>query len=249
MKRFAVLSDIHANSWALEAVLEDSDKRRVDEYWNLGDSLYGPLQPRKTFEILSKYPMLTVSGNEDRLIYEINENDLVKTPTLEFVKEELNQEAIEWLKKLPKFTVYNKRVFLCHGSPYEDTTYLLEDVKKGYPRIRSDKEIMELLVNQNYPLILCGHSHLPQSVHLENGQLVVNPGSVGLQAYSDDLPASHEMENCTNMASYSVIEETPTGWIVQFIRVPYNHEAAASKAKSLHREDWAHAILKGRVDQ
>ena len=48
MNRIAVLSDIHGNRWALEAVLEDIERNPVDAVLNLGDVLYGPLDPGGT---------------------------------------------------------------------------------------------------------------------------------------------------------------------------------------------------------
>ncbi len=47
-QRIALLADIHATVWALEAVLADVRKQGVDLSWNLGDILHGPLKPRAT---------------------------------------------------------------------------------------------------------------------------------------------------------------------------------------------------------
>jgi predicted phosphodiesterase len=49
---FGVIADIHGNAWALEAVISDAHRRGVSEFVNLGDGLYGPRAPRKTFELL-----------------------------------------------------------------------------------------------------------------------------------------------------------------------------------------------------
>lgn len=49
--RIAVLSDIHGNFWVLQAVLEDIKKRAITTIFNLGDSLYGPLDPAKSFQL------------------------------------------------------------------------------------------------------------------------------------------------------------------------------------------------------
>lgn len=48
----AILADVHANRWALDAVLDDIDRRGVDRLVNLGDSLYGPLDPAGTADRL-----------------------------------------------------------------------------------------------------------------------------------------------------------------------------------------------------
>ena len=66
--RVAVLSDIHGNRWALEAVLDDIRRRGIRDMVNLGDCLYGPLDPAGTARMLMGLDMPTVSGNEDRII-------------------------------------------------------------------------------------------------------------------------------------------------------------------------------------
>ncbi len=68
MGKFAVLSDIHSNVWALEAALEDVRKRGVDGIFNLGDILYGPLAPGLTFDLLQAEEVITIKGNQDRQI-------------------------------------------------------------------------------------------------------------------------------------------------------------------------------------
>ena len=66
-----ILADIHGNAWALEAVLGDAERRGVTEFVDLGDVLYGPLAPRRTFELLNKVNIaVRVRGNQDRLILE-----------------------------------------------------------------------------------------------------------------------------------------------------------------------------------
>ena len=64
----AVLADIHGNRWALEAVLEDIRRRGIREMVNLGDCLYGPLDPAGTARLLLELDMPAVRGNEDRIL-------------------------------------------------------------------------------------------------------------------------------------------------------------------------------------
>src|SRR5262245_48583803 len=61
--RIALLSDIHGNRWALEAVLEHAGRQRVDETWNLGDILSGPLDVAGTADLLMALDLPTVRGN------------------------------------------------------------------------------------------------------------------------------------------------------------------------------------------
>jgi len=81
---------------------------------------------------------------------------------------------------------------------------------------------------------------------LSSGQLIVNPGSVGLQAYTDEEPVHHSMENFTHHASYSIIEKVSSQWVVQNIKVPYDYQRAVNECKRRHRNDWVHFLSTGR---
>ena len=118
--KIGIIADIHANAWAIEAVLDDAKRRGITEFVDLGDVLYGPLQPRRTYDLFKNVDLRAgVQGNQDRLIYEpaaqIN-------PTLEFVVGDLGPEPIEWLRQLPKTIVFEDDIFLFHGTPANDTT-------------------------------------------------------------------------------------------------------------------------------
>lgn len=64
--RIAVLSDIHGNLSALQAVMRDISHRQVDVIVNLGDSLSGPLQPSETAAFLMAQPWVHLAGNHER---------------------------------------------------------------------------------------------------------------------------------------------------------------------------------------
>lgn len=247
--RFAALADIHGNIWALEAVLDHARRRGVTRYVNLGDVLYGPLQPQETFLRLQRETILaTVAGNEDRLIVDASKHEFAVNRTLSYVVEALSTESVDWLRQLRATAELDGDVLLCHGSPNDDTVYLLEEVSSGTALVRSDANVRRLLDRESHPLVLCGHSHLPRLVRLPEGRLVVNPGSVGLPAYEDDSPVVHRMEAGSPHASYAILERTADGWDVEFNRVTYNWEEAARCARSRGREDWARALPTGRVD-
>jgi predicted phosphodiesterase len=232
--RIAVLADIHTNVWALEAVLADVRKHGCDAVWNLGDILHGALRPRATYELLRAADVaLTIGGNQDR---ELDE----------WMIRDAGPEAIEWLGGLPATAVFEDEVLLCHGSPTDDMCYLLEDVSSGHPVVRHEGEIVELLGGASQAVIVCGHTHIPRLVRA-NGQMIVNPGSVGLAAYSDDSPLPHAMENYSPDASYAILEKTPAGWDATFRKVPYDTREAARTAAERGRRDWAYQITTGRV--
>ena len=95
---------------------------------------------------------------------------------------------------------------------------------------------------------LCGHSHLPRTVELPDGRLIINPGSVGLPAYSDTVAVlPHAMETGSPHARYAVIERADAGWRVEHVAVPYDWEAASLAAASNGRTDWAEWLRTGRA--
>lgn len=244
--KLALLSDIHSNVYALEAVLADALNNNVDYLVNLGDILYGPIAPKATYDLLKKHGFITIRGNQDRQIYEATSDEINSNPTMQFILEDLGQPPIDWMKSLPFDLQLNKDVYLCHGTPSNDLIYLLEDVTLGYAKLRTEKEIMHLLNGQQSKLICCGHTHTPRTVQLSNGQLIVNPGSVGLPAYTDDEPVVHSMENFCSQASYSIIEKGEFGWKNQQIKVPYDVQSAVDECKKRGRMDWVHFLLTGR---
>ncbi|MCU1259631.1 MAG: metallophosphoesterase [Bryobacterales bacterium] len=216
---FAVIADVHGNIWALEPVLADIRTRGITSIVNLGDHLSGALDPANTADLLMGLDIPSIRGNQDR--------DL----------RELKPEHAAWLTSLPALIEYPD-FLLCHGTPESDETYLLEDPF----RLRSMEQIARLLPTA-HRLVLCGHSHTTRLVTLADGRMILNPGSVGLPAYTDDQPVPHAMEAGSPHARYAIVEE---GRIEQ-VAVTYNWQAASEAARRNGRADWAHALLTGRA--
>ncbi|OGC07693.1 hypothetical protein A2V82_11055 [candidate division KSB1 bacterium RBG_16_48_16] len=82
---------------------------------------------------------------------------------------------------------------------------------------------------------------------MSDGRLAVNPGSVGLPAYSDDRPEPHKMESGSPHARYAVLSHTATGWMVEQLAIPYDWKKASEKARQNGRDDWAVWLESGRA--
>ena len=93
--------------------------------------------------------------------------------------------------------------------PETDLVYLCEELDGGPVRLASDRIIVGRLGGARHALVLSGHSHHPRTVRLSSGQLVVNAGSVGLQAFTAELPHPHHVENGSPHARFVVCERTP----------------------------------------
>ena len=244
--KIAVLADVHGNLWALEAVLNDIASLGVDRIVNLGDVCYGPLAPAETLSRVFEVSDIVVRGNQDRLLAEATAERRAANPTLEFTISEVGPAGADRLLHLPETDVICEDVLCCHGSPASDTDYLLEDISTGIPRLRDYGGIARDLGETSHKVVLCGHTHLPRVVPLSGGCLVVNPGSVGLPAYADDLPCPHVMETGSPEAVYAILDDEGGAWSADIRSVAYD-TAAAAAARSRGREDWARSLETGRA--
>jgi len=241
----AVLSDIHGNRWALEAVLKDLDQYEIEQIYNLGDSLYGPLDPVGTAEILMEMNILSVNGNEDYDIFDIPE-DLTDHPTLLYVRNQLYFHQIHWLKSIP-MKQHEGDFLLFHGTPTNVNDYLLYDITPAGKKLVPEEKLSGILSGVVGKIILCGHDHTPNLRHLPDGRMVINPGSVGLQAFSDDKPYPHSFAKGTPHARYCLLYHKEGNWHVDFRSVEYDWESAAQAAENNERPDWANWLRTGKI--
>jgi predicted phosphodiesterase len=231
----AVLSDVHGNVWALEAVLADIARRGVSLIVELGDSLDGPLEPRATADRLRSLDIPGIRGNGERSV--LDPARAARNRSAGFARAALAPGDLAWLADRPA-TRSIDGILLCHGTPRADDVYLLEEAQPEGQRLRAADAVVRLLADSPGRVVLCGHSHLPRSVVLPDGRLIVNPGSVGLPAYRDDEPP-HAMETGSPQARYALLERRDEGWRVELVAVPYNHQLAIDRARRNGREDWA----------
>ena len=242
--KIAILSDIHGNSWALESVLADIKQKGINKIYDLGDSLYGPLDPKGTFDLIKEWNINSICGNQDRYIVENIDKDH-ENKTLSFVLNELSVHATDWLQALPKERVIDDEIYLCHGTPNNDTEYLIEKIYSDYVGIKQFETIDKQLSGVKQKIVLCGHSHSPSIIETTE-KTIINPGSVGLPAYDDDLPLPHKIENHNMKARYCILDLTGN-LIIEQIAVSYDFEKAAERAEMNKRDDWAKWIRTGRA--
>ena len=260
--RWALVSDIHGNLAALDAVIQDMARRQVHQVINLGDTLSGPLLPMQTAQRLRALPWLHVAGNHERQLLTLplarqNQSDA-------FTSQQLATADKDWLAshadpcdpRLHRGEMWPERlgpdVALCHGSPRSDIEYLLETPVGEVALLATAEEIDERLDGRVPPhigLLACCHSHVPRSIRTASGLLIVNPGSVGLPAYDDDHPtpksSHHRIETGSPDARYAVVTRVDGHWISDLISVTYNAEPMAALAEQNDRPDWAHALRTG----
>ncbi len=242
MTSVAVLSDIHGNLAALEAVVADAERAGCTAFVNLGDILSGPLWPRETADYLMARDWPTLAGNHERQL--LTQAHDVMGASDRFTAAQLDDRHWRWLASLPPVLDYSADIFLCHGTPQSDLAYFLETVDPQDARAALPSEVEERLGAISHRLTLCGHTHMSRQMQLADGRSVANPGSVGLQAYDWDVPFPHVMENGDPKARYAIVH--PDG-VVELRALDYDHHAAIAKARREGREDWIAPLGRGQV--
>jgi len=127
--RALILSDIHANLEALEAVLAAAEGQ-YDEIWNLGDLVGYGGSPNQVVERIRPLQSLVVRGNHDRVCCGLTSangfNPVARTAAL-WTREALSETNLDWLKSLPQGPVEpdTAGILCAHGSPLDEDKYIL----------------------------------------------------------------------------------------------------------------------------
>jgi putative phosphoesterase len=243
--RIALFSDIHGNLPALEAVLADTRRRAVTRIVNLGDSLSGPLLPVDTARFLMKQDWVQLAGNHERQLLEFAQQGGSESDA--YAHAQLAPEVFEWLRSLKHARWFDDEVFLCHGTPRSDVEFFLDSVEGDHTCPATADELSARCTLTGPRVIACGHTHIPRVAQSASAQLLVNPGSVGLQAYEHDHPHYYRVEVGDAYARYATIEKRGGAWHAQIHPVPYDHESMARLAERNGRPRWAHALRTGSM--
>ena len=242
--RLAVLSDIHGNSAALRAVLDDIARRGVDATVNLGDCFSGPLDAKGTAAILSLLDLPTVRGNHDRLLVDRPASAMGKWEA--WCIDDLSDETLDWCRGLP-LTQEIAGMLLCHATPDQDDENWLDRRGPDNRLVARDLEGVEQRgAGVTNDLTLCGHTHAPRSVRLPDGRRVVNPGSVGCPAYLDSrMEPNFIQQTGSPDARYAIVESVLDDWTVALHSVPYDPSEMIRMAEAKGADSWAHALRTG----
>jgi len=187
--KVAVISDVHGNVQALEAVLAAIDELQVDEIWSLGDVVGYGADPVRCMEIVDERAVVSLAGNHDLVVAGTIDIDMFAhdaRDAAEWSRTVLSQEQIDVLgARMP-------------GGMREDVQMFHASIRDPVWEYIVDPRTAELcLERQRRPLCLVGHSHVQLLWGYEGGELVggtvaagatlaygegpyiVNPGSVG----------------------------------------------------------------------
>ena len=243
--RLAVISDIHANLLALEAVLADIGTRGVDATVNLGDCVAGPLWPGATFEHLAALALPTVRGNHDRWMLDRAEERL--PPADRFARAALTPEQCAALHALPATLDITPDILAVHGTPSDDSAYLTEEIHANRMMPAGRALIAERLgPAAGRAVILCGHSHRQSVTKLPGGPLILNPGTVGCPVFAD-LATASSLEPRSPHARYAILTRRNGRWGAELFALDYDWDQAAACALVNGFPKWAEALATGAV--
>jgi predicted phosphodiesterase len=252
--RWAVVSDIHGNLPALQAVWAEIEAAGVEGVINLGDILSGPLWPSETAAFLMARPGPTIAGNHERQLLDQRSEQGASDA---FAAAALTPAQRAWVAALPAQGALGEgAVRLFHGTPLSDHEPWLETVTPDFAPPTSaglrPATAAEILARAGKvwalgaQVLLCGHTHLPRLAWVDRC-LLLNPGSVGLPAYDHDLPHRHHVENGSPHARWALLSQGAKGWQAELRQTAYDWERAAARAEQAGRLDWADALRSGRV--
>lgn len=243
--RIAVISDIHGNAHALEAVLADIAEQAPDLTLNLGDHFSGPFEAGRAADILTARDFPSIAGNHDRWLIDPPEGFSLKLE--ECALPQLSEAHLDWLRALPPTRVVADEVFMCHAVPKDDMTSWLDDFNsEGVVAPLPQAHIEELGAGYDYPVLLCGHTHVARMVSLSGERLVVNPGSVGYPGFSFTRDGRvFAWSAGSPHARYVILDKDKSGWNVTFRSVTYDYSAAAALAEAAGFEEVSSVVQTG----
>jgi putative phosphoesterase len=219
--RIALISDIHANLPALEAVLTHAKSLGIKRYWCLGDLVQFNAFPEEVVKKIRKMEAVCIHGNIDLKVLEMKQ-ELKQAPYEELPEEispfawsylQLSKQSKKFLKKLPekaKIKIRGFKFLLIHGSPIANDDPIYIDTPK--------ERLEELVEGVKADIILCGHTHKP-FIHEVNDIHIINPGSVG-------RPIDHDPR-----ASYAVLTLKKKYVGVEFYRVEFDLQLAVDSIR------------------
>lgn len=177
--KFGIISDVHANLPALEAVLDDGLRFGIESWICLGDIVGYYYWPNECVDLVRRHCEYVISGNHEKMIIEAIDNASNREYLLKrygsgsaFTAKELSMENRSWVRNLPDnylIKCIDIDIQMCHGSPRNYDEYIYPDCSES---------ILDCIVEDTADVLLMGHTHYP-FVKKHKQVILCNPGSVG----------------------------------------------------------------------
>jgi len=220
--KIAIISDIHANFVALDAVYNYLKREGVCQIYALGDLVGYYPQIDEVIDFIIEKNIITIMGNYDKACLCKDEKEGIlylkkdlpedRRRVFLWTRKRLSDKVRDFLSGLPqKIELHfdKRKMLLVHGSPTGIANYIYPNTSTFY---------LESLLSENMvDIIVCGHTHQSMILGTREGY-VLNPGSVGVP------------DNSENTASCLIIELSKEPFF-EIKKVPYDREFADLLAK------------------
>jgi predicted phosphodiesterase len=237
--RIAVLSDIHGNLPALEAVATDLDRLSPDRVFVAGDFQNRGPNPREVTSFVWHSGWTILRGNHEDYVISQSQNSRIDELSDNYAwlparwTADLTRDSVEWVKGLPIATTLagpnELSIVVAHGSPRSND--------EGFFPTTPETKAAEMIGNDPPALLCVGHSHLPL-IRKINTTLLVNVGSVGFP-FDGDRRASYGVINWGHDDRWEVdirrVEYALDKVIEEFDRVNF-YKGAGPLARLIRRE-------------
>lgn len=224
--RIAVLSDIHANLEAFEAVLAHAEKREVDSYVCLGDVVGYGANPNECIEILDSLSCPCVLGNHDAAVLDIPINmGQQARKVVNWTRQILSAASFSFLQGMEDL-LHNGEVTYCHSNPYRPRNWYYVN-EKTY--------ISSSFARSKAKILFFGHTHVPVAITRKNFFCVY----VRSPEHAAVVPVAHinrqifnggsvgQPRNGDSRAAYLIYDQDKSQ--VEYYRISYNIGRAAEK--------------------
>jgi putative phosphoesterase len=209
--RTAIISDIHGNLMALDAVMTDVETMDVNEIWCGGDIAWGGPWPNECIARVRDSDWTTVKGNTDVWVTgdpQSVPNDNREEFTTLAEAHDVSEDDARWLLNLPLGHAGPGQVLLVHGTP-----------ESPFVAPFPDAPTSEFVPYQGAAqLVVYGHVHRAFTRRLSDGTLVCNPGSVGIPKDGDT-------------ASYLILDQDGPELTLTHRRVPFDRRAVIAQSR------------------
>lgn len=234
--RFAIISDIHGNLEALQAVLEDIDSQNIDEIICLGDIIGYGANPNECLELVKSRCSVILLGNHDAAAIELLSTqhfNIHAKIAIEWTSQSLKPENRKFLSGLP-FKTEKSFMTLVHSTPYEPNMWYY---------ITSLEEAAFNFQFFNTSVCLVGHTHIPIIIVLEeNKELYVHQGT---QINLADIPGARLLINVGSVGQprdrnakscYGIFDDKLGAF--NYRRVEYGIDKAQAKMKKIRMPEF-----------
>lgn len=229
--KYLILSDIHANTEALTAVLRSVARKRFDRVIVLGDLVGYGANPNRTVEMIRQLKRATIiRGNHDKVCCGLESGEMfnrIALASARWTQKKLTASHRSWLASLPRGPLHVDQIFsIAHGTPIDEDAYIFGEI-----------EALNMFRHLELPICFFGHSHFPVvfaldsdslTTHLPRGRVfrlklqkgtryLINPGSIGQPRDGD------------TRASFGIFDSD--GLTMTIRRAPYEYRRTQQKIR------------------